>query len=278
MAAVVAAMAFCSLPLAAQDSGEDDVARPVDAMFSLDVGQARVKDTYLTPITYSGTHLRLEYSAMQATGFSPEKWVRHLEVGAEYDNVENLAHNNTMHSVMAGGHWSLMRRWRLDRGLQLMAGGMVTARGGAIYNGSNSNNICSVKVHAGVGVAGAAVLPVHMGRLPVTLSWQVNIPVVGAFYSPDYDESYYEIYVGNHSGLVHPAWWGNRFEANSMLGADLHLGNTILRVGYRLHQESSHINNLDTRLSSHSFVLGLGGEFLNVGRRGTPSRTVSAMY
>lgn len=277
MAALVAAMFFVTLPASAGDN--DDVARPVASMFTLDAGQATVRDTYLTPVTYHGTNLRLGYSAMQATGFAPERWVRHLELGVEYDNVHNPVGNNTMHTAMVDASWSLMRRWRLDHGLQLMAGGMIGARGGAIYNGKNSNNICSVKVHVGVGLAGGAVYPVRLGRLPVTLSLAASMPLVGVAYSPQYDESYYEMYVGNHSGLVHAAWPGNRLQVNSQLCADLHLGNTIVRVGMRQHTETMHINNLHTRLVNTSLVLGVGGDFMNVTRnKPKPAHIISSMY
>ncbi len=275
-AATVAVMTLCA-PVAVAGDG-DEVGRPVASMFTVDVGYASVRDTYLTPITYSGLNLRLGYQAMQACGFGPEKWVRSLEVGVEYDNVDNLVGNNTMHSLMVEGRWSLMRRWRVGDKLQLMGGGAAMLRGGAIYNGNNSNNICSVKAHIGVGLAGTAVYPVRLGRLPVTLSYQVNTPVIGAFYSPEYDETYYEIYVGNHSGLVHPAWWGNRFEINNLVSADLHLGNTILRVGYRNHVGHSDVCNLTTHIVTHSFVIGVGGEFLSMGRKSTPRRTVSSIY
>lgn len=277
MAVLIAAIVICNAPaIQAQDDGE--VARPVATMFTVDLGAASVRDTYLTPITYHGTHMRLGFSAMQATGFNPEQWVRHLELGAEYDLVHNRPGNNTMHNLMVDGRWSMMRRWRHSSGMQLMAGGMIGARGGAIYNPSNSNNVASVKVHLGVGLAGAIIYPVHIKRLPVTLNWTASFPLIGVTYSPDYDESYYEMYVGNHSNLVHPAWPGNRLEFNSLLSADLHLGNTILRVGVRGHSEAMHINNLRTGIFNGAVVLGLGGDFLNIGRNKQPKRVISSMY
>lgn len=275
MAALIAAILLCCIrATAGNDSDSSDVARPVTTVFSVGVGRASVLDTYLTPVTYSGTHLRLGYSAMQATGFSPEKWVRHLQLGVEYGNVHNPTGINTMHALMVDGKWSLMHRWRMSHGLQLMAGGMIGASGGAIYNGQNSNNIVSVKAHIGLGLAGAAVYPVHIKRLPVTLSWQVDAPVIGAFYSLDYDESYYEIYEGNRSNLVH-CTLPHRFELNSLVSADLHLGNTIVRVGYRFSTQSSRVCNISTDITSHSIVLGLGGDFLSVGKKPTPARTVT---
>lgn len=281
MAAIVAAIAF-STPLAtAQDSGESEVARPVLSLFSLDLGHASVQDTYLTPITYKGKNLRLGYQHMQALGHDPEHWVRNLELGVEYDNVKNIVGNRTMHDLMVEGRWSLMRRWRnvLTPGLQLMGGGAAMLRGGAIYNPSNSNNIASVKAHIGVGVAGVASYQVNIKRLPITLSYQVSMPIVGAFYSPDYDESYFEIYVGNRSGLVHVAWPGARFEVNNLVSADLHLGGTILRVGYRHHYESSRINYITNMQSTHALSIALGGNILSVNpKKSCPSRVLYPLY
>lgn len=279
VAAVMVAIATGTASVAAQDNGSDgNVARPVKSIFTADVGTVAMQDTYLSPITYKGTNLRLGYQHMQALGHDPERWVRSLDVGMEYDNVHNIAGNNTMHGLYIDARWALMRRWRdvIVPGLQLMGGGAAMMHGGVIYNPRNSNNICSVKVHAGIGIAGCAAYPVKIGKLPVTLCYQMSAPVIGAFYSPDYDESYYEIYVGNHSGLAHVAWPGSRLEINNLVSADLHLGSTILRLGYRHHGMSSGINNLTTRHSSHALVIGLGGDFLSVGAKNPPARTVTA--
>lgn len=266
MAAIVAAIAFGTTLATAQDSGESEVARPVLSLFSLDMGHTSLQDTYLTPVTYKGMHLRLGYQHMQALGHDPEHWVRNLELGIEYDNVKNIVGNRTMHNLMVDGRWSLMRRWRdvITPGLQLMGGGAAMLRGGAIYNPSNSNNVASVKAHIGVGVAGCASYPVKIKQLPITLSYQVSMPLVGAFYSLDYDESYFEIYMGNRSGLVHLAWPGARFEVNNLVSADLHLGSTILRVGYRHHYESSRINYITAMQSTHALSIALGGNILSL--------------
>ncbi len=73
--------------------------------------------------------------------------------------------------------------------------------------------------------------------------------------------------MGNHSNLAHFGWWGNRFDMENLLAADLHLGSTILRIGYRNRIASSWINNINCRDISHSLVLGIGGEFMSVGHK-----------
>jgi len=97
----------------------------------------------------------------------------------------------------------------------------------------------------------------RLGQLPVTLLYQVQLPVTGVFFAPEYDESYYEIYLGNHKNLAHLGWWGNRLDMTHYLGADFNLGKTTLRVGYRSRMEHWTVNNLHVHDFTHSLVLGI---------------------
>ena len=83
------------------------------------------------------------------------------------------------------------------------------------------------------------------------------MPALGAFFAPEYDESYYEIYLGNHRNLAHLGWWGNRFDMANYLGADFHLGKTVLRLGYRARLEHWSVNHLKVHDVTHSLVLGI---------------------
>ncbi|MBQ7690610.1 MAG: DUF3316 domain-containing protein [Muribaculaceae bacterium] len=253
-------------------AGEADsvqLLRPVNAMFTAEVGHARVLDTYLTPIAYSGTHLALGYTATQATGFAPHRWTRQLSLEASYAPARNPAHNRTLHTLMAEGGWSLMHRWPGWRpGVNVLLGGSTRLRAGAVYNPSGSNNVVSAHIHWSVGAAGMIVWSTRLRRVPVTLSYSMTLPVAGVFFSPEYDESFYEIYLGNHSHLAHFGWWGNRFDLDHRLSLDLHLGGTIVRVGYHGRFEQSWVSHLDTKFSTHALVIGIGGDFLSIPRRG----------
>ena len=175
-----------------------------------------------------------------------------------------------------------MHRWSnvLSPSLQLQLGGETQLRGGVLYNAHNSNNVASARIHWNVGLMGQAIYNTHIKSLPITLRYQASLPVAGVFFSPDYDEAYYEIYLGNHSDLAHFGWWGNRFDIDHMLSADLHLGNTILRVGYRNRINTSWINNINTRSIAHYLVIGIGGEFLSVSPKKAKvnNNLISSMY
>ncbi len=240
--------------------------RPVQAMWTLDAGHASSLDSYLSPITYGGVDLALGFEHLQDCGFDPRHWTRQLRVGLEYAYQENPVGNNEMHLGMADLSWALMRRWDgvFTPRLQLLLGGMTQLRGGALYAPAGSNNVVSAKVRWSVGVQGQAVARLHLGRVPLTLRYQASLPVAGVFFSPEYDESYYEIYLGNHRNLAHAGWWGNRFDMENYLTADFHLGGTIVRLGYRNRLERSWVSHLNTHLTTHALVIGIGGNFLTV--------------
>ena len=282
-ALLAAWMSFaCLAPAAATDTAT--VLRPALSMVTVDAGHASLRDTYLSPITYRGANIALGYEHFQAIKRNPEQRVSQIETGIAYHHAHNPAGNHTMHSLMGNFQWAVMRRWRnalrLPRS-QVMIGPMLQLRGGVIYNPNNANNVVSAKIFCALGVNAMAVCNTHIGRLPASLRYTLSLPITSVFFSPDYDEAYYEIYLGNHHGLAHFGWWGNRFDATQALTADFRLGGTILRVGYRGGFEASQINHITTRVVTHSVVLGIGGEFLSLSPRKTLSphaKIISAQY
>ena len=261
----------------------EDRYRPVTAGYTLEVGSSHISDTYLTPLKYEGLSFGLGYERLQAMKFSPDKWVMQLTGRLGVNRAENPAKNATMWDLELGLSWGMMRRWRIENltGLQLYGGGATLLDLGALYLARNGNNPVSAKAAWTVGLSGMAVYNFKISRLPVSLRYQAVLPVTGAFFSPDYGELYYEIYLGNHSGLAHAAWWGNYFRLNNLLTADLRLGSTNLRLGYRANILSTKVNNIVSREITHSFVVGVSGEWLSLPRSGSLSpkaKIISTMY
>lgn len=233
------------------------VAQDAVSVFTVDAGYASVHDSYLTPITYGGMDLGLGYEALRH--MRQGAWLWQLQVGADYNYVENDARNNDLHKLMGDLTFDMQRRWQgvLGKPVDLSVGPMTQLRAGIIYNEVNSNNPVSVRAHWNVGVTGMAAWHTRLRLKPVTLRYQVQFPALGVFFAPEYDESYYEIYLGNHKGLAHMSWWGNRLDMSHYLGADLKLGKTLLRLGYRCRLEHWNVNHLHVHDVSHSLVLGL---------------------
>lgn len=242
---------FCSLPM----TGQERV-----SMFIIDAGYASIHDSYLTPITYDGLNLALGYETVRPLKARPETWLWQLQVGADYNHVENPAKNNDLDKLMGDITFGMQRQWRqlVAHRVDVSVGPMTQLRAGIVYNEVNSNNPVSVRAHWNVGATAMAAWHTRLLRKPITLRYQVQLPVAGVFFAPEYDESYYEIYLGNHKNLAHLGWWGNRFDMTNYLGVDLHMGKTTLRIGYRNRLEHWTVNHLKVHDFTHSLVLGIG--------------------
>ncbi len=276
-------LSFSSLRAQEPDGRADSVAplRPVFAAYTAEFGSAHLADTYLTPLKYTGWHAGFDYSRYQAMKFSPDEWTMRLHANLGVDKADNPARNASMWSVMLAADWGMMRKFRPVPGLTLSVGGSTGIEAGCLYNARNGNNPASAKASWTVNLTGYAAYRLNIGRLPVTLMYHPTLPVTGVFFSPDYGELYYEIYLGDTSGLAHCAWWGNYFSLDNLVTADLHLGDTNLRVGYRGKIFSSKVNYITTNIFTHSLVVGVSGEWISVNpRKGVSSaaKMVQAVY
>lgn len=283
---ILAACVFAAATMSATAADGDTITpaplRPVMSAYMLEAGSAHLADTYLTPLEYDGWGAAFRYERMQAMKFDPERWIMRLNIGLEVDRAQNPARNAVMWMGSIDAAWGMARRWRLPwPGVTLAAGGSTGINLGCLYNKRNGNNPASAKASWTVNLTGMAVWNLKIGKLPVALRYQPTLPVAGVFFAPDYGELYYEIYLGDHSGLAHFAWWGNYFSIENLVTADLRLGATALRLGYRNNILSTSINHVTTRIVTHAFVLGVSGEWLSLNPRGELSasaRIISAIY
>lgn len=276
IAAALAALASSAAPV---DSVKP--LRPVAAAYTVEAGAASIVNTYLSPLKYSGWSTALSYERMQAMRANPENLVMRLASSLTLNRTDNPARNASMWRLAESFSWGMTRRWALPYGLTLAAGGSTSLDIGAVYSTRNGNNPVSPEAAWTVNLTGMAVWNGRIGRLPVNVRYQPTIPVAGIFFSPEYGELFYEISLGDRDGLVHPAWWGNYFRMENLLTADLRLGATFLRVGFRSNVISTKVNNLTTRIITTQAVIGISGEWISLrpgNKFDSKTRVISALY
>ena len=279
---ITGSIANASEPDSAKTSGQ--ILRPLLSAYTFEAGSAGVTDTYLSSLRHSGIHLGLGYERMQAMKFDPQKWIMRLHGNLSVENTKNNpSRNATVWDIDFDIGWDMMFRFRTRTPVwSFTAGGTTDLSLGALYSTRNGNNPVSAKASWTIGATGAVILNTRIGRLPVCARYQLSMPLTGVFFSPDYGELYYEIYLGNHSGLAHAAWPGNFFRLDNRLSVDLRFGATIVRVGYSGRIFSSKASGLITRTSSHCLSLGFACEWLSLGtsrnRRLNDAQIISALY
>lgn len=257
------------------------ILRPVNASYSLLIGSSHRTDTYLSPIKYSGFTVGFGYQRRQAMKFNPENWISQLRLDIDIDQTKNMAKNATLWYAGFDFSYSMIHRWKLPSGFSIGVGPSLALNLGCLYLNRNGNNPASAKAAATINGDGYVAWNGNLFNIPITFRYQATVPVIGTFFSSDFGELYYEIYLGNYSDLCHCAWIGNYTRLRHWLTADINLGNTSIQLGYRGDLFSSKANNIVTRAFTHSAVIGLSGEWLSIDSRKKLShdaKIISATY
>jgi hypothetical protein len=225
-------------------------------------GYANLLDTYLSPMSYTGTELRVQRESVRHT-----RW---MDGCVERQTLFNIALATTKNAADTGEEWAgtvswdyaLLYRWQPADRLQLLAGPQLDVHGGFIYNLRNSNNPAQALADVHLGATGMAVWQFRLWRRPFTARYQVDIPLVGAMFSPEYGESYYEIFELDHSG--NNVLFVTPFNAPIMrhyLSVDIPVKRWAVRMGYRADFRQSHVNHLKNHLWSHVLMVGVVKKF-----------------
>lgn len=262
------------------DIKEVPSSRPVTGVYSLGIGHTSVKATYLSPLTYTGTQWSASGSWSKAMPFNPEHAVMQFDGNIEFCNLLNPAQTARMVGLNAGFSWAMEWRAQLPCNFQVTAGGGIDIKGGAYYLLRNSNNPVEALVNISLMPVGSVSWHTKIGSLPILISDRVKIPSLGAFFCPEYGETYYEIYLGNHKGLAHCGWWGNNFQIDNLLSVTLDFGRTALMLGYSLNAYNQWANHLNTKIITNSFVIGVIPHGIGLKKRPKmiPQETIYSIY
>lgn len=238
---------------------------------SYGLGWANVFDTYLSPQSYDGIEVRILRESMPAINnsskyFDPySPWLRQSVFQGFASYTEHPSDDNAAISLMGEWRWGYLYHFRslpLPAGLELLAGGQIYGEGGLIYNMANGNNPVAMKLGAGAGLTGIVLWRFNTKK-PLSLRYQFFAPVLGAFFSPHYGQSYYEIFsLGNSDGVVRFSSLHNKPSLWQQLSLDFQiLKNNTLRFSYVADIRQSSVNDLKYHQWSHIFMLGLVHRF-----------------
>ena len=237
-------------------SFSSQVERPITQVYMFEAGGKSALDTYLSPLRYHGFHTSLSGRWSKALPWMDNSWLMRFDSRIGFSRMLNPAKNAQMLGFDTAFDWGAAWTCRFPTELMVSAGAAAGFNAGVLYLPRNSNNPASVKADIHLSLTASASFQFSIGHLPVLVSDEVSLPSLSAFFSPQYGETYYEIYLGNRSGLVHCGWWGNNFSITNLLAFDLDIGPSALRLGYRYSLNSSWVCHINTQIHTHSFVIG----------------------
>lgn len=237
--------------------------RPMSAIYTLGLGRERARNTYLSPISHSGTAYSLSGEWSRSLRRNPSlRQSYEASLGTSF--LRDGSGLSAMTDLNLSLGWNMQRRFSLPAGFAASAGAGVQGEGGLLYLPRNSNNPVAARLSGFATLQGTLHWQSRIRRFPFAIEERVSLPSLGVFFSPHYGQSYYEIYLGEHSGLARLGWWGNHLRLDSHTIAELPLGNTAIRLGYRFSLLRSRASDIHTRITSHMFTLGIRTDWTSV--------------
>lgn len=221
------------------------------------VGFTNVFDTYLSPQEYKGIDFRISRESMRMTRLLDGNVSLQTFFQADLGYTHNKVDNNNTFSALANWNYGLHHHFPLTGNFKLLAGAVGDFNGGFVYNLRNGNNPAQARAYINLAASGMAIWELRVKNRPVTLRYQVNLPLMGVMFMPNYGQSYYEIFtLGHWDGVVNFTSLHNQPSLRQMLTADFPVGRTRMRLAYLWDAQQAKVNEIKTHTYSHVFMVG----------------------
>ena len=263
---IVTVLFFVISPLCAQPA---DSTRIRTTASMLGIGSTEILDTYLSQEKFSGTGISfLNITEWQNAG---SRWSTVVQQEANLSTTNDRSDKADELQGDYGLFWGRYYDCRLpgDR-LRLQAGGLLNGNLGFIYNTVNSNNPAQARLSAQLmpSLIASYALPLPSSirrhfRRPPLLRYELDLPLAGLMFSPNYGQSYYEIFSqGHYDHNLVPTTFLSAPTFRQQLSLDWNFARSwTLRVGYLGHYQQAEVNNLKSHVYHHRVMIGVVRRF-----------------
>ncbi len=224
-------------------------------MFGL--GSVRHLDTYLSPLNYKGEQLEFLHETLRPSRRSNLSiqtiWQANLSQASNEAGKRNLIGGGVTFDLGLHYNWHP----QFLPGLRLMIGGLAGADVGFLYHTRNGNNPVQALASMRLSASIAATYDFHIGKRRFAARYQGDFPMIGLMFSPQYGQSYYEIFsLGHYDHNLVFTYPGNAPSMRHIVSLDIPIGHTTLRASYLCDMRQTNVNSLRHHSYTHAFMIG----------------------
>lgn len=231
--------------------------------YMVGVGPTRLLDTYLSQEHFGGTGFTFLASTERRKQPSAS-WITLMEHQANLATLNDRADKTHELEGSYRFFWGRLHEWKLmDDQLSLQAGGMGVATLGFIYNTIGGNNPAQARAAIHIMPTAAANYRFSIRHCRMAIRYELQMPLLGLMFSPNYGQSYYEIFSrGNFDHNIVPTTMVSSPSFRQQLAVDIGVSRRlVLRVGYLGDYEQARANQLKQHIYSHRLMVGVVKRF-----------------
>ena len=223
------------------------------------VGPTKILDTYLTPEKFSGTGLTYLYIKDYAHDDSVRLWTTTIEHELDFSSTKDRSGNANDLEGTYNLYWGRYYNLRPTPSLRLQLGAAANANLGFVYNMTSSNNPAQARAAINIMPCAKAAYDFSLASQQFTVSYGLMVPLVGVMFSPNYGQSYYEIFTtGNYDHNIVPTTFISAPTFRQMVSIDWHYSvRWAMHLAYLGNYQQAQVNNLKQHTYTHRFLLGI---------------------